>query len=438
MNAKTGFKSQGSRGGVGGGEKGKREKVRQAWSKLWAELFLTPVHLDSLLSRQHPDYKSILAQITPLILLRPLSLADALGVGVSAGEPWTLNLNQMGHWKAAQLLAEHLHQHLVNPQTFVGDAILADFPPLLLNAWQQSFGEQSVQAFVRILGQAAPLTLRVNRAFSRDEVLLRLKQEEHLSVQAQGTVLSPHGLQLAGYFPVLRTPDFQAGRFEIQDEGSQVMALFALNPAAWGQVLSPTPTPGRKLPSPPVASTWDCKQIIVDACAGAGGKTLALADLLQGKGRVYAYDVSEKKLRALRGRAVRAAVNNIQTLHVQEALGEEQFKPFFASADCVLVDAPCSGWGVLRRNPDLKWRQSPETLSRMPGLQLTLLSRYANLVAPGGRLIYGVCTFRHQETLDVVQQFSEQNPQFVPGPGGFLGPGPMDGFFMQAWTRHSS
>ena len=174
---------------------------------------------------------------------------------------------------------------------------------------------------------------------------------------------------------------------------------------------------------------------VVDACAGAGGKSLAIADALGGKGKVFAYDTSIKKLQALRRRASKTQLRNIHAAPVVEGAEEAHVEPFRETADLVLVDAPCSGWGVLRRNPDIKWRQSKEVLDRMPKIQLRLLSVYSRLVAPGGRLVFGVCTFRMAETREVVQEFLSQNPDFTAQEGGFFGPGPCDGFFMQSFSK---
>ncbi|HAR43495.1 MAG TPA: hypothetical protein DCS07_12825, partial [Bdellovibrionales bacterium] len=172
--------------------------------------------------------------------------------------------------------------------------------------------------------------------------------------------------------------------------------------------------------------------------AGAGGKTLALADALQGRGRVFAYDTSAPKLTALRRRVSRGEFTNIQTIALQEGHEEDTIGKFRKRADVVLVDAPCSGWGVLRRNPDIKWRQTPEVRARMPQIQKRLLLVYSSLVAPGGRLIYGVCTFRKAETTAIVDEFLSEQPEFERAQGGYLGPESSDGFFMQAFVRKTS
>jgi 16S rRNA (cytosine967-C5)-methyltransferase len=137
----------------------------------------------------------------------------------------------------------------------------------------------------------------------------------------------------------------------------------------------------------------------------------------------------------LRRRATRAGLNNIQTVPIKNEAEAEVIDKFKATANVVLVDAPCSGWGVLRRNPDIKWRQQRDILGKMPVIQLRLLSAYSRLVAPGGRLVFGVCTFRKDETIGVIEKFLALNPDFKLGDGGFLGPGPCDGFFMQSMER---
>ena len=163
---------------------------------------------------------------------------------------------------------------------------------------------------------------------------------------------------------------------------------------------------------------------------------MAMADLMGGLGRVFSYDISLPKLNALRRRSRHAGLNNIQAVQVSDGREHESFSKFEQTADRVLVDAPCSGWGVLRRNPDIKWRQSRESLERFPAFQLRLLEAYSSLVAPGGFLTFGTCTFRRAETTEVVEHFLERNAdRFIRGHGGFAGPGSSDGFFMQSFVR---
>ena len=157
-------------------------------------------------------------------------------------------------------------------------------------------------------------------------------------------------------------------------------------------------------------------------CAGAGGKTLAFADYLGGKGRVYAYDTSEKKLQALRRRGRLAGYNSIQTAPIAEGKEEEMSTKFAGRADVVLIDAPCSGWGVLRRNPDSKWKQTRAELDRLPLVQEILLSSYAKLVRTDGtgRLVYAVCTFRPRKPAGLWEIFGVSDRAGISGRIGRL------------------
>jgi 16S rRNA (cytosine967-C5)-methyltransferase len=174
---------------------------------------------------------------------------------------------------------------------------------------------------------------------------------------------------------------------------------------------------------------------VVDACAGAGGKTLALSDGMGGRGRVFAYDVFETKIRNLKQRIDRAGERNVQAKLLPRT-GDPGLTPFEHKSDVVLIDAPCSGTGVLRRNPDTKWNRKPLEQSKLEGslpigeLQESVLETYSRLVKPGGRLVYGVCTQNRAESTDRVTKFLESNPRFSLDSSGFIGPFDTDGFFM--------
>lgn len=424
----------------------KIEKILEGFTGLWTSLFTSPVHLDSALSKLPPRLKGILAQILPAMLLRPASLGEALGVGIPEGEPWRLDEKQLANWRPGQLIAERLYSGMSQKWPDLRP-VEEDFPFWMVEEWKKSWDAQTVAELVDTLGREAPLSLRATRKVGA-QGLLKALTAERLPTRVGVSDFAPWGVRLASYAPVLNTEVYKTGGFEIQDEGSQWMALFALWPELFGSLLTEKPQ-AIKNPSklqigsdlfsdrPNVSQQTELKvpAVIIDACAGAGGKSLAMADAVRGKGRVYAYDTSDKKLQGLRRRATRLGLNNIQSVQVHEGRESELVDQFEGKADVVLVDAPCSGWGVLRRNPDIKWRQKRDVLTRMPEIQIRLLSLYSKLVAPGGRLIFGVCTFRPAETRDIVRQFLEQHPQFKPLEGGFLGPGPCDGFFMQAFIK---
>jgi 16S rRNA (cytosine967-C5)-methyltransferase len=406
------------------------------FNTLWRQLFTSPVHLDSALSKLTPKAKSILAQTVPPLLLRPASIAEAIGVGITEGEPWSLSDAQKAAWPAAPRIIERLWERASSGGIQVAP-VAADYPAEFVGAWTREWGADAAEALVRQLAESPPLSLRAARRLGASELHRQLTVGSRLPVKAAVSEYSPFGVRLSGYVPVMGHELYASGGFEIQDEGSQVMALFALHPDLFAPLLSgvPGPCPPRKSAPGPLPRPAALQ--IVDACAGAGGKSLALADAVEGRGRIFSYDVSETKLAALRRRARRAGLNNIQTIVVKEGAERETVAPFAGKADLVLVDAPCSGWGVLRRNPDIKWRQSPAVLERMPPIQLRLLGEYSRLVRPGGRLVYGLCTFRQAETREVVKRFLAEHPEFRAGPGGFFGPGPSDGFFMQAFERNA-
>lgn len=413
--------------------------VLQRFNELWSSLFESPVHLDSALSKLPRSLKSTLAQIIPQILLRPVSQSEVLGIGVEADEPWKLDRKALSKWRPAQLQAQRLHG-MMTQRALETAPQPSDFPPQLIKEWEATWGREAMLELVSVLGREAPLSLRASRKVGAAGLLKGLMDGSKLPVKAEQSDFAPLGVRLAGYAPVLGTELYKQGAFEIQDEGSQVMALFALWPERFGKVLQKAPGrvrtgAGFKMPElPSETPPWT----VVDACAGAGGKSLALADAMGGKGRLYAYDISALKLQALRRRATHAGFNNIQAVALTEGEEAKVIGKFRRRAHVVLVDAPCSGWGVLRRNPDIKWRQAEDSLVRLPEIQFRLLSQYAQLVAGEGRLIYGTCTFRPAETTDVVARFLKAHPEFEATEGGFLGPGPCDGFFMQSFKRRKA
>jgi 16S rRNA (cytosine967-C5)-methyltransferase len=260
-------------------------------------------------------------------------------------------------------------------------AVRADLPDWLWQRLAAQHGEAEALRIAQGLLNAAPLDLRVNLARTeRDVAASRLAES---GLQPATTPYSPAGLRLAGRPPINRHPLFTDGLLEVQDEGSQLLA--------W--VLAPRRG-----------------EMIGDYCAGAGGKTLAAAMLMRGSGRVYAMDVSAKRLAALAPRAARARVSSVHAL----VLGEDDARArrLAGKLDRVLVDAPCSGFGTLRRNPDLKWRHGPEAIAELASKQSAILATAARLVKPGGRLVYATCSILTEENDAVTDAFQEAHPHF--------------------------
>jgi 16S rRNA (cytosine967-C5)-methyltransferase len=228
----------------------------------------------------------------------------------------------------------------------------------------------------------APLDLRTNLARTdRDAALQRLIAD---GFEASATPYSPAGIRIAGKPAINRHPLFSEGLVEVQDEGSQLLA--------W--LLGPRRS-----------------EMISDYCAGAGGKTLALAMLMRGTGRVYAMDVSAKRLAALSPRAARAGITSIHPIALSGD-NDARAKRLAGKIDRVLVDAPCSGFGTLRRNPDLKWRQGPQAIAELAGKQGRILESASRLVKSGGRLVYATCSILREENEAVVDLFAARRPEF--------------------------
>jgi len=154
-------------------------------------------------------------------------------------------------------------------------------------------------------------------------------------------------------------------------------------------------------------------ELVVDFCAGAGGKTLQLGALMRSTGRLYAFDVSERRLSKLKPRVARAGLSNVHPVLIAHER-DAKVKRLAGKADRVLVDAPCSGLGTLRRNPDLKWRQSPQSVAEMVAKQTAILESAARLVKPGGRLVYATCSLLDEENDAVVDGFLAAHPEFRP------------------------
>jgi 16S rRNA (cytosine967-C5)-methyltransferase len=180
------------------------------------------------------------------------------------------------------------------------------------------------------------------------------------------------------------TAAFREGRFEVQDEGSQLLAAL-LDPKRG--------------------------EMVVDFCAGAGGKTLALGAAMRNTGRLYAFDTSGHRLDAMRPRLARSGLSNVHTVQIAHER-DERVKRLAGKIDRVLVDAPCSGLGTLRRNPDLKWRQNPQTMAEMRERQQAILTAAALLLKPGGRLVYATCSLLDIENDAVAQIFEHAQPDF--------------------------
>jgi 16S rRNA (cytosine967-C5)-methyltransferase len=263
-----------------------------------------------------------------------------------------------------------------------------NFPDWMTGRLEEAFGEALPEA-MQALSQEAPVDLRVNtlKCPGVAELIHALDKEGYT---ASPTPHSPVGVRLHQRFAAFNTQAFKDGWFEMQDEGSQIAALLV------------EAKPGEK---------------VIDFCAGAGGKTLAIAATMQNKGRILAWDSSAARLKQMQKRLARAGVSNVVT-HVLTDESDPFIKRHKDSADWVVVDAPCSGSGTWRRNPDLKWRFTPEDLQEVKALQASILASAARLVRPGGRLVYITCSVFADENLQQVKQFIETHARFKVAPVG--------------------
>ncbi|GAB4088425.1 RsmB/NOP family class I SAM-dependent RNA methyltransferase [Hydrogenophaga soli] len=238
------------------------------------------------------------------------------------------------------------------------------------------------QALAEALNQPAPLDLRVNDLKQKRPAALDLLKKA--AIEAEATPYSPWGIRVPGKPAIHKLPAFLSGELEVQDEGSQLLAW--LTEAKRGEM-------------------------VTDFCAGAGGKTLALGAMMRSTGRLYAFDVSAHRLDALKPRLARSGLSNVHPVAIAHER-DERIKRLAGKMDRVLVDAPCSGLGTLRRNPDLKWRQTAQAVAELQAKQLAILSSASRLVKAGGRLVYATCSILSDENEAVAERFTAEHPDF--------------------------
>ena len=326
------------------------------------------------------------------------------------------------HWSAAMR-----QQNL----SALPDKLRFNLPDWISEPLKARLGDEDFRALAESMDHQAPLDLRVNALTARrDEVRHTLAEA---GIASEPTVYSPWGLRVEGKPALTRLDAFNQGHMEVQDEGSQLLAL--ITGASRGEM-------------------------VVDFCAGAGGKTLALGAMMRNTGRLYAFDTSDHRLAALKPRLARSGLSNVHPAKLAHER-DERVKRLQGKIDRVLVDAPCSGLGTLRRNPDLKWRQTPEIVQSLTQQQAAILASAARLVRPGGRLVYATCSLLADENERVAEAFTAEHLSgtlaFRPEPvlsilqaakveraeelvdGDFLRLWPhrhrTDGFFAAAWTR---
>lgn len=262
-------------------------------------------------------------------------------------------------------------------------ALRANLPSWLFDKLVARDGEAATLQLAAALNQPAPLDLRVNALKAkREDVLAELAKAP---IDCEPTPFAPLGIRVKKKPALQNLPLFKDGAIEVQDEGSQLLAQIVA--AKRGEM-------------------------VADFCAGAGGKTLALGAMMRNTGRLYAFDVSEKRLAKLKPRLARSGLSNVHPVVIAHE-NDAKIKRLAGKIDRVLVDAPCSGLGTLRRNPDMKWRQTPESVAELNAKQTSILASAARLVKAGGRLVYATCSLLDEENEAIAAQFVATHPDFA-------------------------
>jgi len=264
------------------------------------------------------------------------------------------------------------------------EALRHNLPEWLATPLKAELGDE-FWPFVECMNAGAPLDLRVNDFKAKREAVVAAFKAE--GIEAVPTPYSPLGLRINSKPALHKLDVFMRGDVEVQDEGSQLLALML-----------------------------DAKrgEMVVDFCAGAGGKTLALGAAMRNTGRLYAFDTSGHRLASLKPRLARSGLSNVHPVQIAHER-DDRIKRLAGKIDRVLVDSPCSGLGTLRRNPDLKWRQSPESVAELVVKQAAILASAARLLKPGGRLVYATCSLLEAENEAIALAFTAANARdFVP------------------------
>lgn len=301
------------------------------------------------------------------------------------------------NWQKRLAFFQKNNLHLCLSDATIPLHIRASFPKTFYQLLEQSLGKEKAWDFCTVSNEVAPTTIRVNPLkTTRDALLATWKGKFDVSP----CVHSPLGIVFPKRENFFAFPEFKEGLFEVQDEGSQLVAAL-INAGPSDQVL--------------------------DYCAGSGGKTLAFAPKMRGKGQIYLHDIRPHALQEAKKRLKRAGIQNAQLV-----LPDSPRKPALRETmDYVLVDAPCSGTGTLRRNPDMKWKFDPETVNRLTLLQRDIFKEALSFLKPGGQIVYATCSVLPQENEEQIAYFQREFPLEVIGSPfhSFPQSGAMDGFF---------
>jgi len=261
-----------------------------------------------------------------------------------------------------------------------GISVKYSHPEWIVKRWVEEFGPEEAEKLCRANNEIPPNTVRTNTLkITRDELKQVLAREGVQSVEGR---FAPETLALEGFKSVGSLAAHRSGLFMVQDESSTLV----------GHALSPEPG-----------------SFVIDACSAPGGKSTHLAQLMNNRGRIISADIHPHKMSLIEENAARLGVEIIEPVVLDAA---ELDKNFSGSADYILVDAPCSGLGVLRRRPEVRWRKKPEQITALHDLQVKILGSAAKCLKPGGVLVYSTCTVTHEENIDVINEFLNHHGDF--------------------------
>ena len=295
---------------------------------------------------------------------------------------WKTNSPDVDLERLAGLLKENAQLRFLPELPALRVSTEYSYPTWMVEQWLRRLGEDETRRLCGAMNEVAPVVIRVNTMMASPEECRAALEKE--GIPCHPTSLSPFGLILEKRTNVHGLNAFRGGLFEIQDEGSQLLSLLV------------HPRRG---------------QFIVDACAGGGGKALHLSALMENSGQIIALDVDGHRLERLRKRCRRANAVNVEPVLVDRE-DDSAEESYVALADAVLVDAPCSGSGTIRRNPGTKWSLTQRAIAEYQHRQQSVLTRYSRLVKPGGRIVYATCSLLEEENEEVVQSFLSKQPSF--------------------------
>lgn len=364
------------------------DSMVRACAKLLAQVLEFEHPADALLSKFFRENRklglkdrNVIAETTYTILRHYIKLTKVVAAKNSftlIGYTW-VKLLGVGRHEIRELRTINLGELDKLPEL---DMNVVELPEWVIQRLSANLTPDEITELAKAMTKQAPLTLRVNTIkTSRNDVLAAFSEQ---GIKVKPTVFSPYGVKLNDRAALIKNELFLQGLIEVQDEASQLAGLLL------------EPKRG---------------DMVVDFCAGSGGKTLLFGMLMKNSGRIYAFDVNERRLGNLTPRLARSGLSNVYPQLITSE-NDSKIKRLAEKMDRVFVDAPCLGLGTLRRNPDLKFRQNEQGLAEINVKQLDILTAASRLVKPGGVLVYATCSILRAENQDVVENFLSEHAEF--------------------------